>query len=98
MKIGIVLCVASAYGPSSLVPNIGRIDRVVTDGENGFLFPPDANGKQYAEKVFRIVRHRHVYNELAMTSQMAYQERLNWDARGRAVIPIFEQVIQEELS
>ena len=88
----IVLCEASAYGLPSLVSDTGGLHGSVTDGENGYLLPLDAKGEQYAEKILELVRDRGVYDELVRTSRMAYEERLNWDAWGRAMKPIFEQV------
>jgi glycosyltransferase involved in cell wall biosynthesis len=67
----------------------------VTDGENGYLLPPDATGRQYANKILKIVQDGSNYERLVLSSRMAYEERLNWDAWGRAVKPIFEQVVEE---
>jgi hypothetical protein len=57
--------------------------------------PPDADGKQYAERILSIVEDDGTYDRLVKTSRMAYEERLNWDAWGRSVKPIFEQVLKE---
>ena len=92
---GIVLCEASAYGLHSLVRDTGGVRGAVTDGENGYLLPCDAKGMQYAERIMNAVRDHSVYDKLVRSSRMAYEERLNWDAWGRAVKPIFEQVIKE---
>jgi hypothetical protein len=54
--------------------------------------PPDAKGKSYADKLLEIIQDRSVYQALVRTSYRAYEEKLNWDAWGRAVRPIFEQV------
>jgi glycosyltransferase involved in cell wall biosynthesis len=89
---GIVLCEASAHGLPSLVRDTGGVGGALTDGENGYLLPPEAKGKQYAEKILELVRDRGAYNALVKTSRRAYEERLNWDAWGRAMNPIFEQV------
>jgi glycosyltransferase involved in cell wall biosynthesis len=92
---GIVLCEASAFGLPSLACDTGGVRGAVTDRENGYLLPPDATGEQYAEKILETVRDRRVYNNLVMTCRKAYEDRLNWDAWGRAVKPIFEQVAKE---
>lgn len=89
---GIVLCEASAHGLPSLVRNTGGVGGAVTDGENGYLMPPDAKGKEYAERILWILKDTSAYDELVKTSRTAYEERLNWDAWGRLVRPIFEQV------
>lgn len=89
---GIVLCEASAHGLPSLVRNTGGVGGAVTDGENGYLMPPDAKGKEYAERILWILKDTSAYDELVKTSRTAYEERLNWDAWGRLARPIFEQV------
>jgi glycosyltransferase involved in cell wall biosynthesis len=88
----IVLCEASAHGLPSLVRDTGGVGGAVTDDENGYLLPPDAKGKSYADKLLEIIQDRSVYQALVRTSYRAYEEKLNWDAWGRAVRPIFEQV------
>jgi glycosyltransferase involved in cell wall biosynthesis len=88
----IVLCEASAHGLPSLARNTGGVGGAVTDGENGYLLPPDATGKQYAEKIQTIVQERSIYDSLVRASRRTFEERLNWDAWGRAAKPIFDQV------
>jgi glycosyltransferase involved in cell wall biosynthesis len=92
---GIVLCEASAHGLPALVRSTGGVGGAVTDGENGYLLPPDAEGKQYAERILSILEDSGAYNRLVKTSRMAYEERLNWDAWGRSVKPVFERVLKE---
>jgi glycosyltransferase involved in cell wall biosynthesis len=89
---GIVLCEASAHGLPSLVRDTGGVGGAIKNGENGYLLPSDANGQQYAEKILTIVQDRSVYDGLVHSSRKAYEEKLNWDAWGRAVKPIFEYV------
>jgi glycosyltransferase involved in cell wall biosynthesis len=92
---GIVLCEASAHGLPSLVRNTGGVGGAVTDGVNGYLLPAEANGKNYAEKILEVIQDRMRYGELVRRSRRAYEERLNWDAWGRAVRPIFERLVRE---
>jgi len=91
----IVLCEASAHGLPSLVRDTGGVAGAVMDGENGYLLPPDATGKQYAEKILDLVQDHGAYDKLVLSSRMAYEEKLNWDAWGRAVRPIFERVVED---
>lgn len=93
---GIVLCEASAHGLPSLARDTGGVSGAVRDGENGYLLPPDAEGKHYAAKILEILQDRAKYDELVLNSRMAYEERLNWDAWGRAVKTVFERVAQRE--
>jgi len=92
---GIVLCEASAHGLPSLVRNTGGVGGAVIDGVNGYLLSVEANGKNYAEKILEAIQNRMGYDELVRRSRGAYEERLNWDAWGRAVRPIFERLVCE---
>lgn len=89
---GVVLCEASAHGLPCLTRNTGGIGGAIIDGENGFLLPPDASGKDYAQKVMWMIENPLEYQKLVSGSRDAYEHRLNWDAWGRAVKPIFERI------
>lgn len=90
--LGIVLCEASAHGLPSLVRNTGGVGSVITEGVNGFLLPADAVGPAYAQRILDVCQQPEAYEALVRTSRKAYEERLNWDAWGMAVKPIFEAV------
>ncbi len=89
----IVLCEASAHGLPSIVRNTGGLSTVITDGMNGSLLPETAMGEQFAEKIFEILNDGDRYTALVRGSRQAYEERLNWDAWGRAVQPLFEHAV-----
>lgn len=89
----IVLCEASAHGLPSIVRNTGGLSSVVLDGVNGCLLPENAGGKEFAEKVRAVIADGTAYARLVEGSRREYEERLNWDAWGRAVKPLFEQAI-----
>ncbi len=91
--LGIVLCEASAHGLPSLVRNTGGVGGVVTEGVNGYLLSPDADGSAYAQKILEICADPGAYQALVRSSRLAYERQLNWDAWGKAVKPVFEQVI-----
>jgi len=93
----IVLCEASAHGLPSLVRNTGGVEGAVLDGVNGYLFSPEATGVEYAEKILSILRRPNAYEELVTSSRVLFEEKLNWDAWGRAVNPIFRAVVKGKL-
>ena len=95
---GIVLSEASAHGLPSLVRDTGGVGGAIVNSQNGYLLPRGAGGPQYADKILEIVQDRSTYDELVVTSRKAYDQRLNWDAWGRAMKPIFEQVARERRS
>lgn len=88
--LGIVLCEAGAHGLPSLVRHTGGVAGVIRDGVNGFLLAADAKGVAYAEKILQICRDDEAYGRMVLSSRQEYEERLNWDAWGRAVKPVFE--------
>jgi glycosyltransferase involved in cell wall biosynthesis len=88
----IVLCEACAHGLPSLVPDTGGMRYVIRDGENGFVMPEHAEGVQYADKIMQVFADQNFYRHLLETSRLSYEERLNWDAWGKAVQPLFERV------
>jgi glycosyltransferase involved in cell wall biosynthesis len=94
----IVLCEASAHGLPSLVRDTGGVAGAVTDGVNGYLLSPNATGRQYAEKILGIVQNPDTYNELVRATRCVFEEKLNWDAWGRSVKPVFRSVLEAERS
>jgi glycosyltransferase involved in cell wall biosynthesis len=92
---GIVMCEASAHGLPSLVRDTGGTGGAIVDGENGYLMPPNSTGSEYAEKILTIVEDIRVYDDLVRSSRKLFEDRLNWDAWGRAVKPIFEAAVEE---
>ena len=95
---GIVLCEASAHGLPSLARDTGGVGGAVSDGENGYLMPPDARGQQYAEKILDTVGDHCLYERLVVRSRKAYEDRLNWDAWGRAAKSVFEQMAEGKVT
>lgn len=88
--LGIVMCEAGAHGLPSLVRDTGGVGSVIRDGVNGYLLAPDADGAAYAARISGICQNAKVYAQMVQNSRNEYEERLNWDAWGRAVKPVFE--------
>lgn len=89
---GLVFCEAGAYGIPSFAPDTGGISSIVRNGRNGFLLPYEADGEAYAEAIARLVADPGAYTQICRTSRDEYEERLNWDAWGRAVAPLLRGV------
>ncbi len=89
--VAIVLCEASAHGLPSIARNTGGLASVVTEGVNGCLLPESATGKQFAQKIMEVLADGDLYSDLVKGSRRMYEERLNWDAWGKAARPVFEQ-------
>ncbi len=94
--LGIVLCEASAHGLPSLVRETGGVGGAIRDGVNGYLMPADAEGAAYAEKILGICADPQAYRHMVRSSRDEYEQRLNWDAWGRAMKPIFEATVHQQ--
>ncbi|MHB0913731.1 MAG: glycosyltransferase family 4 protein [Armatimonadota bacterium] len=80
---GVVFCEASAFGVPSISTATGGVPGVVRNGENGFLLPLNAGGREYARVVRELWEDEERYRSLSASSRDAFEKRLNWDAWGR---------------
>lgn len=93
---GMVFCEASSYGLPSIAPNTGGVGGAITDGGNGFMLPFEARGAEYAELIAKIYRDDQRYAELVKSTRAAFENRLNWDAWGRAVTGHIHEMLERE--
>jgi len=90
---GIVFCESNAFGLPAITTNTGGVPDVISDGENGFMLPPSAGGREYAKLIAEIWQDRGRYSALARSSRRTFDERLNWDAWGLAVSKLIPRVL-----
>ena len=82
---GIVFCEANAYGLPVFATRVGGVPTIVQDGQNGYLLPLEAGGKDFAARIAKTVSDRNQYRALNRGARERYEQVLNWDAWGRAV-------------
>lgn len=92
---GLVFCEANAFGLPVITTRTGGVPEVVRDGENGFLLPVSARGSAYAETIASLYRDEQRYAQLVQSSRAAFDERLNWDAWGRAAGRLIREMLGE---
>lgn len=85
-----VLCEAAAYGLPALGASTGGIPGIIQDGINGFLLPPDADGRAYAAKIREVLADQALYRELRRSSRQRFEDELNWETWGRRVREVLE--------
>lgn len=89
----IALCEATAYGLPVVTTHTGGLPELITEGKNGFLLPYSARGAAYAAVIAELYRDEQRYAAFVRASRAAFEERLNWDAWGRAVRNILDGLL-----
>lgn len=91
---GLVYSEASSFGLPSLAFNIGGVSAVVKNRINGFLFPIEATGKDFADFIENSTSDQKNYNKLCISSYDEFKNRLNWKVAGKAIIDLITEVVQ----
>lgn len=84
---------ASAFGLPAVGADTGGVSEILREGENGFLLPYDARGDAYAEVIARVFRDDQRYAQLVRASRAEFEQRLNWDAWGKALQQILAELL-----
>ncbi len=82
---GVVFNEASAHGLPVLATETGGVPTIVQSDENGFLFPPDAPPRRYAQQIGSLWNNEDRYKALCHQTRTRYEERLSWDAWGKRI-------------
>lgn len=82
---GVVFCEASAFGVPSLAADTGGVSGAVHEGVNGFLFPSDATGKDYARKIMELIADPDKLVAIKKSARSHYEKKLNWKSWGESV-------------
>lgn len=90
---GIVFCEACAFGLPILATNTGGVATIVKDGENGFLFKPDAKPEDYIDKIVELKEDNSLYMKMKQQARDRYETSLNWDHWGQKVYKLIETVL-----
>lgn len=90
---GIVFCEANSFGIPVITTNTGGIPTIVQDGMNGYKLSLNASGTDFANKIKEIIDKPDHYIKLQMQSRKRYEEILNWDSAGLALIKLLEEAI-----
>ncbi|MEO0408030.1 MAG: glycosyltransferase family 4 protein [Cyanobacteria bacterium P01_A01_bin.135] len=87
----IVLCESAAFGLPVMSSHVGGIPTIVETGVNGYTFPLEAGGDQYAKQIADLFSDAARYKQLVLSSRQAYDQRLNWSAWAEQVVAVLQK-------
>lgn len=86
----VAFCEASSFGVPSFTTDTGGIADFVENGINGYRLALSANGADFAEAIERVLNNPTLYQQLRVSARDLYEQKLNWDAWGRAAKQLFD--------
>ncbi len=90
---GFAFAEASAYAMPSLVLRVGGVP--IVDGINGHALPENATAAEFADRIQSYISGQADYQQLRRTSRQYFEERLNWDAWGRAASALIADKVEK---
>ena len=90
---GIVFCEACAFGLPILATNTGGVATIVKEGENGFLFKPDAKPEDYMDKIVELKEDNSLYMKMRRQARDRYESSLNWEHWGQKLTIEIESIL-----
>ena len=90
---GIAPIESAAFGRPAVVSDVGGLPTVVRDGETGRVVPVDTPVAGWADAVEAICARPDRYAAFSRAAQVRQASVLNWDAWGRTVRGLIEQVV-----
>ena len=91
---GIVNSEAAAYGIPTLTTNTGGVSQAVREGENGFLFQPEASVEEWALRIAQLHTDPLAYGRISQQALAIYRDRLNWERWGDQMNSLMKSMCQ----
>jgi len=76
---------ANAFGIPVMITRTGGISSILNDRVNGFMFEYNADGHEYADKIYEIFNNKKEYRELCTTSREYCEKYTNWDRTAKII-------------
>ena len=89
----IVFCESSSFALPIITTNTGGVPSVITENKNGKLFELSDNPEKYAEYVEKTLADFENYKKLCFSSFEEYENRLNWEAAGKTIVKLIEEIL-----
>ena len=90
---GIAPVESAAFGRPSVVSDVGGLPTVVQDGVTGRVVPTQGSEVIWSDAIEAMVSRPDRYAEFSGSAHRRHEKELNWDAWGRSVRGLIEEVI-----
>jgi glycosyltransferase involved in cell wall biosynthesis len=88
----IVIAEANSFGLPCVATNVGGIPTIIKDDINGKTFSLNAEIIEWSDYISSTFVNNKRYRELCISSFNEFQTRLNWNAAGKEVIKLIEEL------
>jgi glycosyltransferase involved in cell wall biosynthesis len=92
---GLVFAEASAFGLPSITHDTGGVPAAVHSGQNGQLFPINAEPESMVDYIAGLWADREAYRNMSLNTFRFYRERLSWDVNGKLLYNLLCKVTGE---
>jgi glycosyltransferase involved in cell wall biosynthesis len=89
---------AAAFGTPTITNDSGGLATSVENGVSGIVVPRNSSANVYVKEIVGLFRHPERYYELCRAARKRYDNELNWDAAGRALLKILRDVAENRVS
>ena len=90
---GIAPVESAVFGRPSVVSDVGGLPTVVKDGVTGRVVPGQGSKEIWSDAVEAMIARPERYAEFSRCAHRRHEEELNWDAWGRSVRGLIEEVV-----
>ncbi len=90
---GIAPVESAGFGRPAVVSNAGGLPTVVKDGLTGRVLPVDSPVSAWCDAIEAMVSRPDRYVEFSHAAYARFRKELNWDAWGRSVRTLAEQLV-----
>jgi glycosyltransferase involved in cell wall biosynthesis len=84
---------ANTFGVPCLASDVGGIATIIKSGENGAIFPLQADSDCYCDYIMSVLENYERYRNLAASAFQAYQNRLNWQVSTQEVARLLQELL-----
>jgi glycosyltransferase involved in cell wall biosynthesis len=92
--LGVVLLEAMSHGVPVIGSNVGGIPDIITDGENGFIFPCE-DDRLLAEKIMVLLEDSFLKEQFRIAGYRTVRIKFSWEIISRKFSDIYRELLKQ---